>query len=73
MFSWLLKFNKSKCKVLHLGKNNPNFEYFKGEGTNKIKLLPGNSEKDLGVFVDPQLSFDIHINETIKNVEVNLL
>ena len=70
MFSWtkvwLLKFNKSKCKVLHLGKNNPNFEYYIGEGTEKIKLLPDNSEKDLGVYVDPQLNFEIHINETIK-------
>ena len=56
-----------------MGKNNPNFEYFIGEGTDKIKLLPDNSEKDLGVYVDPKLSFDIHINETIKNVEVNLL
>ena len=64
---WLLEFNKSKCKVLHLGKNNPNFEYYICEGSDKIKLLPDYSEKDLGVYVDPQLSFiHVHINETIK-------
>ena len=25
---WLLKFNSEKCKVLHLGKNNTNHEYY---------------------------------------------
>ena len=27
---WLLKFNKDKCKILHLGKNNPKNKYFIG-------------------------------------------
>ena len=25
---WLLKFNISKCHVLHLGKNHPQYEYY---------------------------------------------
>ena len=63
---WLLKFNKSKCKVLHLGKNNPDFEYFIGDENEKVKLMPNSSEKDLGVYIDPHLTFELHINETVK-------
>ena len=60
---WLLQFNKNKCKVLHLGKNNPQHEYFIGDTDNKIKLIKTDSEKDLGVYIDPLLNFNSHISE----------
>ena len=63
---WLLKFNGSKCKVLHLGKNNPHYEYTIQEGDITKTLEVTNSEKDLGVFMDPLLSFDNHITNVIK-------
>ena len=28
--TWLLKFNEQKCKIVHIGHNNPNHEYFEG-------------------------------------------
>ena len=59
---WLMKFNAKKCKILHLGKNNPNHEYFMTNGTEVNKLDSTTCEKDLGVNVDPLLSFDNHIN-----------
>ena len=62
---WLLQFNKSKCKVLHLGKNNPQHDYFIGD-VNQIKLLKTQSEKDLGVYIDPLLNFNSHISEVTK-------
>jgi hypothetical protein len=56
--TWLLGFNASKCKVLHLGRNNNNFTYYMS-GT---KLTTVQDEKDLGVTFDSSLKFSKHIH-----------
>ena len=55
--NWLLGFNEGKCKVLHVGRNNPGCDYFmKGK-----KLEAVTEERDLGVLMSNNLSFSKHI------------
>ena len=63
---WLLKFNKDKCKIIHIGKNNKKHDYFIGTGEHRIRLEESDLEKDLGVFIDPDLNFKKHIKNTVK-------
>ena len=64
--TWLLRFNSEKCKVLHLGRNNPKYEYHISDKGVVRRLDSTVAEKDLGVIIDPDLCFDSHINTITK-------
>ncbi|GAB0186826.1 mitochondrial enolase superfamily member 1 [Grus japonensis] len=59
-----MKFNKSKCKVLHVGRRNPKHKYRLGEEW--IKSSP--EEKDWGVLVDEKLNVEERDNRIYRTV-----
>ena len=64
--TWQLKFNGGKCKVLHIGKNNPKYNYTILEDGVRKDLEETTCEKDLGISIDPLLDFEQHINNIVK-------
>ncbi len=54
---WQMRFNASKCKVMHLGRTNTHAPYNMQENGENVKLTETVLEKDLGVQVDNNLKF----------------
>ena len=63
----MMKFHPLKCKVLHLGKNNPQARYYMhNEDGSLHKLEVAEEEKDLGVHTDKDLKFTTHCQNKIN-------
>jgi hypothetical protein len=48
---WGMKFNVEKCKIMHVGRNNPRYEYF----IDGVRLKVVEEENDVGVIVQSNL------------------
>ena len=60
-------FNVAECKVMHIGRDNPRFEYEMTDKEGNTKVLKSvEIEKDLGVYVQENLKFDKHISLTVN-------
>ena len=57
--TWLLQFNEDKCKVMHIGKKQQNYEY---QLNNKV-LEVTTVEKDLGIHVTPNMKVATHVSK----------
>ena len=63
--TWQMKLNPSKCKVMHLGKHNPNLNYSvpSPDGNTRLPLESTTHEKDLGVTVSNNLKPSLQCNK----------
>ena len=59
---WLLSFNVSKCKVLHIG----NTPYTGNYALDGIQLELLDNYRDLGIQIDSKLKFHIHTDTVVK-------
>ena len=59
---WLLKFHPQKCKFIKFGKGDTTAEYNLGG----LVLDRAGEEKNIGVYMDSDLTFEKHINEKVK-------
>ncbi len=69
---WKLSLNASKCKTLHIGKDNVNHSYVMSTPSGQVILESKTCEKDLGVWIDDNLSFDEHISQAVKRANAKL-
>ena len=59
---WQIDLNFKKCSVMHLGPNNPEFEYTMINATNeRIELKSSRVERDLGVNMSSDMKWTNHI------------
>ena len=56
-----MSYHLKKCKHLHVGTHDINFEYSMDTESGPVKVEKISSEKDLGVIFDSSLRFGEHI------------
>ena len=66
---WQLGFNITKCKVLHIGKKNPEITYSMVNNETPQEVTTCEEEKDLGVTFDKKLDFSSHIDKAINTAK----
>ena len=70
--TWKLSFNASKCKSLHLGKENIQQAYHMMSTSGPVILDRTPCEKDLGIMIDSDLEFDEHISLAVRKANTKL-
>ena len=58
---WLLSFNKNKCKHMHFGTS-----FHSAYSIENEIIRTETKEKDLGIIIDNELKFQVHINTQVK-------
>ena len=61
--NWLLRFHPDKCKVMYIGRRRDSEQQYKLRETT---LQQADEEKDIGVIIDKDLTFDQHISEKVN-------
>ena len=62
---WHIRFNATKWKVMHLGRENMHLPYHMTHNCEQITIEETSKEKDFEVYVDKDLNFNYHIQQGI--------
>jgi len=54
---WNLAFNRDKCSVLQLGRNDAKNVYIFNSGRKSMELNITSKERDLGIIIDSEFDF----------------
>jgi hypothetical protein len=64
---WLMEFNSKKCVVMHRGENNLNFSYNMLDKDGNVSILnKTDMERDLGVIISSDLSWNNHVEKAVN-------
>ena len=65
---WLLKFNTLKCTVIHLGRGDHNtYTLYNQASGAPNQLVSTTEQRDLGVWVTPDMSTSLHCHKIASN------
>lgn len=59
--TWSMDFNTKKCKIMHVGRNNPGYKYT----MNGEELTEVEAERDVGICITQNLKPSKHVNEAV--------
>ena len=59
---WQMPLNMEKCAVMHLGNKNPSHQFTLGN----VMLKTTSAERDLGIHMDDELKFHLHVAKVLK-------
>jgi hypothetical protein len=65
---WKMEFNLAKCKVMHVGRNNPQYEY----NMNGVKLGKTEEEKDVGIWITKNLKPTVQCHKAASRAKAVL-
>ena len=66
--TWCMEFNTNKCKVMHIGRKNKQYEYT----MNGVALTKVQHEKDIGVLINHDLKPSLQCVEASRRASANI-
>ena len=69
---WSMRLNTSKCKVMHMGKDNPRLKYSIMDQDQRIPLETTRIEKDLGIMISEDGSYSAQVTRALSKANTIL-
>ncbi len=64
--TWLLRFHPAKCKIMKVGNNTDDRDYYFNSSEDSVVIARTDKEKDIGVIIDDKLNFREDISTRVN-------